>query len=150
LGSGQSFWAGRRERWKYSKRTRLVNLVNDTNNVVAKNFQQQFVPSRDFGFAANNLTELPLDRGKRGFDVRPAVVLREEFFFVKFEEMKQAIPIADSNWETAIRDAQGRLAALNVQRRKLEKAIRLMRRQIKDGAPWPMPKIEATTSNDKA
>jgi hypothetical protein len=59
-------------------------------------------------------------------------------------------PIGNLNWESALADARARLAALNVQRRRLEKAIRLMRRQIKDGAPWPMPKKKATDSEQTA
>jgi len=52
---------------------------------------------------------------------------------------KKAIESATSEtmWNAAIRDAEERINGLERQRARLKAAVRLMRRQIKDGVPWP-------------
>ncbi len=42
-----------------------------------------------------------------------------------------------NNWVNAIKDAEDRLTEVERQRNRLRMAIRLMRRQVKDGVPWP-------------
>ncbi len=40
-------------------------------------------------------------------------------------------------WGEAIRDAEAKIAQLERERARLRVAVRLMKRQIKDGAQWP-------------
>ena len=47
-----------------------------------------------------------------------------------------------ANWCAAMREAESRLAKIERERSKLLVAIRIIRRQIHDGAPWPGPDIQ--------
>ena len=49
---------------------------------------------------------------------------------------KQKIEHAN-NWVTALEDTEDRLMEVERQRNRLRMAIRLMKRQVKDGVPWP-------------
>jgi hypothetical protein len=40
-------------------------------------------------------------------------------------------------WAEAIRDAEEKITRLERERARLKIAVRLMKRQIKEGAPWP-------------
>ncbi len=51
----------------------------------------------------------------------------------KEKEMKNN----ENQWNEAIRDAEERVLKLERERERLRMAIRLMKRQVKDGAPWP-------------
>ena len=56
---------------------------------------------------------------------------------------------ADTMWHVAIRDAESRIESLDRERRRLIRACRLMRRQIKAGVPWPtddVPSIDVAPS----
>lgn len=52
-----------------------------------------------------------------------------------------------NQWELAIHEAKNRLMPIARERRRLQKAIRLMRQQIAGGAPWPTPKTTPADSN---
>ena len=43
----------------------------------------------------------------------------------------------ENRWDEAIHDAQQELATVDRRRKRLQMAIRLFRRQSKDGVPWP-------------
>ena len=43
----------------------------------------------------------------------------------------------DSMWTVAIQEAEGRAVKLERELTKMRAAIRLMKRQIADGVPWP-------------
>ena len=49
---------------------------------------------------------------------------------------KQNIKYA-SNWGNALKHTEDRLMEVERQRNRLRMAIRLMKRQVKDGVPWP-------------
>ena len=42
-----------------------------------------------------------------------------------------------NNWVTALKYTEDRLMKVERQRNRLRMAIRLMKRQVKDGVPWP-------------
>ena len=42
-----------------------------------------------------------------------------------------------NSWLNAIKDTEDRLAKVERQRNRLRMAIRIMKRQVKDGVPWP-------------
>lgn len=43
----------------------------------------------------------------------------------------------ENRWDEAISDAQRELATVDRRRKRLQMAIRLFRRQSKEGVPWP-------------
>ena len=49
---------------------------------------------------------------------------------------KQKIKYAN-NWVNALKHTEDRLMEVERQRNRLRMAIRLMKRQVKDGVPWP-------------
>jgi hypothetical protein len=48
----------------------------------------------------------------------------------------------ENEWDTAIRDAERELAALEERRVRLKRAIRLFQLNKRDGVPWPREEEE--------
>ena len=46
-------------------------------------------------------------------------------------------PSNEDMWKQAISDAEAKIQTIECERKRLKTAVRLMRRQIKDGVPWP-------------
>jgi hypothetical protein len=74
--------------------SRLVHLVNETDDVVAEDLQQQFIPLRRGCLAPQRVPELALQAAERRFDVRPPMIAGEKFVPVHFEEVERFVPQA--------------------------------------------------------
>ena len=48
-----------------------------------------------------------------------------------------SMPIGLNQWKEAIIDVEDRVMKLDRERARLRMAIRLMKRQVREGAPWP-------------
>jgi hypothetical protein len=64
---------------------KFTHFVNDHNKVMTENFTKRFVDHRNIGLAAKRMAKLAFHHAERGFNVRPLVVVLQEFLLAEVE-----------------------------------------------------------------
>lgn len=72
--------------------SKFVHFVNEHHKVMTENLTKRFVDHRGVALAAKIVSEFPLHHGKRGFDVRPFVVMLHKFLAPELKVVKHLLP----------------------------------------------------------
>ena len=81
-----------------------MRFVDKYDKVMTKNLTKGFVDHRGFGLTPQTITELAFNHAERGFDIRPLVVVLQEFFVPKLKVVKHLGP--DSASPSSVADPE--------------------------------------------
>ena len=63
--------------------------MNQTDDIMRQHLQQHFVDLRNFRLASDEVSELALHRGERGFHVAALVIVSEKFIALEIVQVEQ-------------------------------------------------------------
>src|SRR5437764_162562 len=72
--------------------SQLVHRLNDHAEIMTQHLAECFVDLRGFGFTSQPFPKLCLNHRKGCFDVRPLVIVHQEFFALEAVEVEKLLP----------------------------------------------------------